>query len=493
MPGMKLWLDQNLAFLSSGAWPRGAPEKISGRALNTVRLFRGWAAIRREQLPSNGASSHSDISSQTLLAYLVRVAVSFQLILTLLLCLRRLSGNLTQPLDAVTYLAVAVGLCLFTTTLRFFRRAGMLPSVEPDRRILGLTWGPLLLAVVILSAVTIQGTSALATVVGWLLVIGEPICWSYFGLNRFVPPSPSGRRSVTTRQTPHRFALPSAGWTQGSKRARSAARWAVRDRKSSPWHSRGRVNEHQHTGDAVRRRQHSTHEVRRPLTTADPTPSRVRSKRAMQTCARSQPRLQTQCIRGTEATPPAINMPVLSSEGEPLQALTSSLSSSLANAPQQGQQRRSTSTIQDAEFKPILDPTRQRRLGLEDLAAELETVPYPADQLQALIRTRMSTDVECIHGWTRGYFAAGERSINLHLAFCPPLASLPEVECNQALGPPATIKVGQAEPFGLRLEVRLDKTPAEPTEVVVEFQAVADSAPFHAESSAAESKAESQV
>lgn len=456
------------------------------------RHFRGWAAIRREQL-ADGPSLPFDTSSQTLLAFLVRISVGFHLLLTLLLCFRRLSGDLTQPLDAVTYLAVAVGLCLFTTTWRMLHRAGTTLSVEPDRRVLWNIWLPLLPAVFLLSAITIRGTSGLAMLVGWLMVLGEPICWSYCGWNRFVLLSRPRRRSITTRPTPTRFALSSADSVRRRKPSPSAARWVVRDRKSSPWHTRVRAKKTQHAGDAVSQRQRVPRGVLRPPTTANQMASRVRFMRPMQTGQRLQPRRQTPFIHGAEPATQAINKPFLSGEGEPWQALSSPLSSSLANAPRSEQQQRSTASARESEFKPTLDPSQPRRWGLDDLAAELESVPYPADQIQELIRTRMGTDLECIHGWTRGYFAAGERSIYLHLAFCPPLASLPEVECNQASGPPATIKVAQAEPFGLRLEVRLDKTPAEPSEVVVEFQAVADLTPPNPDAAAAKPIADSHV
>jgi len=84
-----------------------------------------------------------------------------------------------------------------------------------------------------------------------------------------------------------------------------------------------------------------------------------------------------------------------------------------------------------------------------------EEEEFPAGVLQQMVRKRDSHGVECVSGWTRGRFAAGERTLNLHIAFCPPLEGRPHVDVHQVAGPLASVKLGQIESFGIRFEVRL--------------------------------------
>jgi hypothetical protein len=107
---------------------------------------------------------------------------------------------------------------------------------------------------------------------------------------------------------------------------------------------------------------------------------------------------------------------------------------------------------------------------MDDLAAELaeEAELVPANVVQQFTRVRESGG-ESLFGVLRGDFAPGERTQNLHLAFCPPLARTPELSFEQVSGPPASFKAAQVETFGARLEVRLATPSEEAACVLVEF------------------------
>lgn len=81
-----------------------------------------------------------------------------------------------------------------------------------------------------------------------------------------------------------------------------------------------------------------------------------------------------------------------------------------------------------------------------------------ADVLQQMTRSRNSDGIEVISGILRAEFAPGERTHNLHVAFCPPLEYEPAVVTYQLGGSPLTIKVGQAEIFGTRIELRREES-----------------------------------
>ena len=86
----------------------------------------------------------------------------------------------------------------------------------------------------------------------------------------------------------------------------------------------------------------------------------------------------------------------------------------------------------------------------------------------------------------RGYDAAGRElavgSVSLafprgcqqaaaHVAFCPPLVGVPQVECRQQSGPLVRLKVTQRAAFGARIEARLPQPAQECVDVQVQFVA----------------------
>lgn len=101
--------------------------------------------------------------------------------------------------------------------------------------------------------------------------------------------------------------------------------------------------------------------------------------------------------------------------------------------------------------------------ALADLAFADTTVT------QHLVRRRELDGGESISGCLRAAFLPGQRTVNVHVPFCPPLNSLPPCSAETIDGPPARVKVAQVFPQGARLEVRLDTTATEPQQVVIEF------------------------
>lgn len=93
----------------------------------------------------------------------------------------------------------------------------------------------------------------------------------------------------------------------------------------------------------------------------------------------------------------------------------------------------------------------------------------PPNVVLQMTRVRDEHRHETLFGVLRCAFAAGERNQNLHLSFCPPLGTVPELSFEQIDGPPATIKAAQVESFGARLEVRLDAPQDGSADVLLEF------------------------
>lgn len=90
---------------------------------------------------------------------------------------------------------------------------------------------------------------------------------------------------------------------------------------------------------------------------------------------------------------------------------------------------------------------------------------------QRTTRLRTLEGGELIFGVARSDFRPGERSRDLHLAFCPPLDGRPQLEVRQIRGPAAAVRIAQVEPYGARLQLRLAARPHGPQSVLVKFQA----------------------
>jgi hypothetical protein len=100
----------------------------------------------------------------------------------------------------------------------------------------------------------------------------------------------------------------------------------------------------------------------------------------------------------------------------------------------------------------------------------LQEVP-PEGVLQQLTRSRAADGIEEISGWLRTCFAAGQRTASVHVAFCPPLAAVPELAVEQIDGPEARIKTAQVLPYGARVDLKLAAASGEPASVLLQFSA----------------------
>lgn len=92
---------------------------------------------------------------------------------------------------------------------------------------------------------------------------------------------------------------------------------------------------------------------------------------------------------------------------------------------------------------------------------------------QQLTRAREAT-TEVVYGYLRADFAAGERHQTVHVAFCPPLAQIPEVEICQVEGPEVSVKTTLVEAHGARVELRRSGGLDEAVSVLLELHAAAD-------------------
>lgn len=95
----------------------------------------------------------------------------------------------------------------------------------------------------------------------------------------------------------------------------------------------------------------------------------------------------------------------------------------------------------------------------------------PPDVTQQLTRSFAAGQGDSIYGLLRASIAPGERSHQLHVAFCPPFAERPQLSAFVVDGLDASVKIAQLESFGVRLEVVLPRHAQDPEEVLVEFEA----------------------
>lgn len=131
---------------------------------------------------------------------------------------------------------------------------------------------------------------------------------------------------------------------------------------------------------------------------------------------------------------------------------------------------------QDAEpaaFSPLAAAENEPFLAeVEALYDEAEGI-LPADVQQQWTRSRLPDGSEQILATLRAELAAGQRTASIHLAFCPPLAEVPELEFEQVDGPDARIQQGELFRHGARLDVRLAEPAATACSVVIELAALA--------------------
>ena len=116
---------------------------------------------------------------------------------------------------------------------------------------------------------------------------------------------------------------------------------------------------------------------------------------------------------------------------------------------------------------PITSPRTPAPVA-NDLSEDLGPLEPAADVLQQLTLRRTEGGQQ-LSGWLRMPLAAGQRTGNLHVAFCPPFGQVPQVQAEAVSGPDCRIKAAQVLPYGARLDVKLDEPAAEGEGVLVWF------------------------
>jgi hypothetical protein len=101
------------------------------------------------------------------------------------------------------------------------------------------------------------------------------------------------------------------------------------------------------------------------------------------------------------------------------------------------------------------------------LANEPIEPELPPGLVQQITRIR-EDGVESLHAVFLAEVPAGERLTVGHLAFCPPLDSLPELEAHALDADGAEVRIALAETFGARFEIRLAQVAAMPRQVLIE-------------------------
>lgn len=106
------------------------------------------------------------------------------------------------------------------------------------------------------------------------------------------------------------------------------------------------------------------------------------------------------------------------------------------------------------EADRIKRPLRPEDFLDQDQDRDVECVEDSDDNQTLWLSRRLSEEGEQIEGWVRVPFARGQRETVVHVAFCPPLASAPEIETEDLEGVGLEIRVAAVFPFGARLSIR---------------------------------------
>ena len=89
----------------------------------------------------------------------------------------------------------------------------------------------------------------------------------------------------------------------------------------------------------------------------------------------------------------------------------------------------------------------------------------PEGVWQQMTRARDDAGGWLVYGAVRCEFTAGQRLEQVHIAFCPPLQTAPQLTVDQVAGPAVRIKTAMLETFGASLEVKRTVASSEPTSV----------------------------
>ena len=89
---------------------------------------------------------------------------------------------------------------------------------------------------------------------------------------------------------------------------------------------------------------------------------------------------------------------------------------------------------------------------------EPEPAEPAAEVLQQLTLRTTAEGGQVLSGWLRMPLAAGQRSGNLHVAFCPAFGQIPQVHAEAVSGPDCRIKAAQVLPYGAAIGCQTRRT-----------------------------------
>ena len=97
----------------------------------------------------------------------------------------------------------------------------------------------------------------------------------------------------------------------------------------------------------------------------------------------------------------------------------------------------------------------------------------PPDEtvMQQLTRSQAADGTETLAGWLRIPVAMGQRTANVHVAFCPPFPHTPRARVKQLDGPESRVKTVQLLPYGVRFDLKLREPSESAAAVLLQFSA----------------------
>ena len=126
--------------------------------------------------------------------------------------------------------------------------------------------------------------------------------------------------------------------------------------------------------------------------------------------------------------------------------------------------RQATHTLPAVPRTPL--PEREE-IPQRDIALAVAGEELPEAVFQQSSRARNAEGGEVLEFYCRSFFPPDERSQTVHLAFCPPLDSIPHLTVDHVAGSPASFKIAEVQSYGARIEVRLAGTRDHRQEVVI--------------------------
>lgn len=136
--------------------------------------------------------------------------------------------------------------------------------------------------------------------------------------------------------------------------------------------------------------------------------------------------------------------------------------------------RVTNSTETQPAESPEIQPIVPMPISTNDFLSEEEDEEQEmrlADHVTQQLTRAIEADQEQIHGLVRATFTPGQRHAYLHIGFCPPLPSVPQVELHQLEGDEVQIKAGQVLTSGVRFDLKLREASIETRLPVFEFLA----------------------